>query len=159
LNGNGSTYWLEIEVSAMLENEVPPRPAHVIRVDESRFEGMGFAYQSLADRSTGCRSLRLNLLQVQPGAGSPDFHIHAFAQLYVILDGEMTIDVGRARLRAPRHSIVCLPPGVVHRNFNASNAVERHISLLVPEPQQGEIFDYAVDIHEHEATMLAGIPR
>lgn len=159
LNGSDSAYWLEIESSAPVEKEVPPTRARVIKVDESRFEGSGFAYQSLADRSTGCRSLRLNMLQVQPGAGSPDFHIHAFAQLYVILDGEMTIDIGRARMRAPRHSIVCLPPGVVHRNFNASDAVERHISLLVPEPEKGEIFDYAVEIREHEAQMLASVPR
>lgn len=66
----------------------------------------------------------------------------------------MTIDVGKKRQVAGAHTLVFFPAGVVHRNFNASDMVERHITLLVPEPGEGEIFDYAVIIHEHEAKLL-----
>lgn len=155
VSGNADAYWIEIEAAADAGSTEP----RVIHVDPSRFEGGGFAYQSLADRSVGAHSMRLNILHVQPGSGSPDFHIHAFAQLYVILEGEMTLDIGRARLRAGRNSIVYLPPGVVHRNFNASARLERHVSLLVPEPAEGEIFDYAVDIHGKEAELIKAIPE
>lgn len=154
VSGDANACWIEIEASASPATATP----EVIKVDPSRFEGGGFAYQSLADRSTGVQSMRVNILQVQPGAGSPDFHIHAFAQLYVILEGEMTLDIGRARVRASRNSLVFLPPGVVHRNFNASGKLERHVSLLVPEPPEGAIFDFAVHIDEKEAVLLQGIP-
>lgn len=142
----------------------PAAPTHldraeslVIQVDDSRF-GEGFATQILANRASGSQHLRLNVIQVQPGKGSPDYHIHMFDQFYVILEGEMTLNIGRKRLTAPKGSLVVLPAGVVHRNVNAGSAVERHISVLIPEPQPGEILDYAVDIHEREAKFLAEVP-
>lgn len=159
LRASAGSVWLEINGSVPQNPAGSADRARVIRVDPSRFEGRGFLYQSVADRSTGSRSMRVNWLQVDPGAGSPDFHIHAFAQLYVILEGEMTVDIGRTRHRATRHSLVCLPPGVVHRNFNGSASLERHISLLVPEPTKGEILDYAVEIHEHEAELMKAAPK
>jgi mannose-6-phosphate isomerase-like protein (cupin superfamily) len=154
VSGDAHTCWIDIEAPATQGTTT----SQVIKVDPTRFEGEGFAYQSLADRTMGAQSMRLNVLQVQPGSGSPDFHIHAFAQLYVILEGEMTLDIGRARLRAARNSVVCLPAGVVHRNFNASSHIERHVSLLVPEPAEGEIFDFAVHIEDKEAALLQAIP-
>lgn len=154
VSGDANACWIEIEAQAGPGSTA----SQVIKVDPSRFEGEGFAYQSLADRSMGAQSMRLNVLQVQPGSGSPDFHIHAFAQLYVIQEGEMTLDIGRARVRAGRNSIVCLPPGVVHRNFNASSRMERHVSLLVPEPAEGAIFDFAVHIDNKEAQLLKTVP-
>ncbi len=152
--GDAETCWVEIEAAADAGSMQPC----VIHVDPSRFEGGGFAYQSLADRSIGAQSMRINTLQVQHGSGSPDYHIHAFAQLYVVQEGEMTLDIGRARHTARRNSLVFLPAGVVHRNFNASGRIERHVSLLVPEPKEGEIFDYAVDIHGKEAELLTTLP-
>lgn len=157
ITGTEHTTWLDIEAPVSHTNSNGGSPK-VVQVDPARFEGAGFAYQSLLDRKVGCQSLRLNLLKVQPGAGSPDFHIHTFAQLYAILEGEMTLDIGRARYLAKAPTIVCLPPGLVHRNFNASQRVERHVSLLVPEPAEGSIFDYAVNIHEHEAELLTTMP-
>lgn len=156
--GAREAVWVEVTAPVPAGAEAAPGQAQVIAVDQSRFEGEGFAYQSLVDRSTGATTMRMNVLQVQPGSGSPDFHIHAFAQLYVIQEGEMTIDIGHKRLKAGPDSLVLLPEGAVHRNFNASSATERHVSLLVPEPREGEIFDYAVTIHDHEAKLLQQVP-
>ena len=159
ITGDGDTVWAEIEAPVTGDVQAAKgREARVIPVDQSKFEGQGFAYQSLIDRAEGAQALRMNVLQVQPGAGSPDYHIHAFAQIYLIQEGEMTIDVGRKRLVAGPNSLVVLPPGVVHRNFNSSGAIERHVSLLVPEPREGEIFDFAVTIHDKEAELLRAIP-
>ncbi|MEH3098935.1 cupin domain-containing protein [Sphingomonas adhaesiva] len=155
----GETLWLE--VIAPLPDGARAQadhPAQVVAIDPSKWTEGGFAYQSLTDRSRGSQALRMNILQVQPGSGSPDWHIHAFAQMYVILEGEMTIDIGRARVTASAGTLVIFPPGVVHRNFNASGAVERHVTFLVPEPAADDIFDYAVTIHEHEAALLTSIP-
>ena len=70
----------------------------------------------------------------------------------------MTIDIGRRRCRAPANSFVSIPAGFVHRNFNAGPSTETHVSILSPEPRQGEIFDYSGRILEHEAPMLSYLP-
>lgn len=159
IEADGASVWMEIEAPVDAEDgSFEDVPARVVAIDQARFEGGGFAYQSVAERSTGARTMRINVLQVQPGSGSPDYHIHRFAQIYIIQEGEMTLDIGRSRTTAKENSVVVLPPGLVHRNFNASAAVERHVSLLVPEPREGEIFDYAVTIHEREAELLQSVP-
>jgi quercetin dioxygenase-like cupin family protein len=86
---------LWLEVSAEITEASLTDPVH-IGIDQSKFIGTGFAYQPMIDRKEGAHSMRVNVLHVQPGTGSPDFHIHAFAQIYLIQEGEMTVDVGRA---------------------------------------------------------------
>jgi mannose-6-phosphate isomerase-like protein (cupin superfamily) len=120
----------------------------------TELQGKGFAWKSLIDRSKGSTSVRANLVQVQPGAGSPDRHIHLFDQFYLVLEGEMRVEVGRREMDAGPLSFVVLPAGCVHRNWNASKKLERHIAFLVPEPVEGQIFDYAVDVHEREAELM-----
>lgn len=154
--GDASTTWLDI--TAPVSEPALRQDAAVFSLDPSRFEGEGFAYQRLAERAAGATTMAMNLIQVQPGSGSPDFHIHHFAQIYLIQEGEMTIDIGRRRLRAGPSTVVFLPEGVVHRNFNAADGIERHVSLLAPEPREGEIFDYAVTISEREAELLTKPP-
>ena len=139
-------------------SSAPGDAVKIIPVDLSRFEGTGFAYQTVLDRSHGSAHVRLNNLRVQPNAGSPDFHIHAFDQFYLILAGEMRIEVGRATYDAGALSLVHLPAGIVHRNYNRGPSIERHISLLIPEPPAGAILDYAVTIHEREAEIMAAAP-
>jgi len=157
--GGSEAFWIEVAAPVPAETEAAEGEARVTKVDQSRFEGQGFAYQSLVDRSVGATTMRINVLQVQPGSGSPDYHIHVFAQIYVIQEGEMTIDVGRRRFKAGQDTIVVLPAGVVHRNFTAAAATERHMSLLVPEPRAGEIFDFAVTIHDKEAELIGQVPH
>jgi mannose-6-phosphate isomerase-like protein (cupin superfamily) len=159
ITGGSEAFWIEVAAPAAAETGAGKGEARVMKVDQSRFEGQGFAYQSLVDRSVGATTMRINVLQVQPGSGSPDYHIHAFAQIYVIQEGEMTIDVGRQRFQAGQDTLVLLPAGVVHRNFNAAAATERHMSLLVPEPRAGEIFDFAVTIHDKEAELIGQVPH
>jgi quercetin dioxygenase-like cupin family protein len=156
--GDATSTWVEIEAPLQSPRTLPESKAEAIPVDPTKFEGDGFAWQPLIDRSSGSETMRMNVLQVAPGSGSPDWHIHAFCQIYVIQEGEMTVDIGKHRYVAGRNSIVYLPAGLVHRNFNASGSVERHVSLLVPEPKEGEIFDYSVTIHEVEAEIMTAIP-
>ena len=159
LTGEHNAVWLEIEATLPAGVADPPKcQPSVVKLDQTKFEGEGFTWQVMADRRQGAQSLRLNVVKVKQGSGSPDFHIHAFGQVYVIQKGTMTIDIGRARYHATANTLVYLPPGVVHRNFNASNDLEQHMSLLLPEPQHGQVFDYAITIHEHEAKMLMQLP-
>ena len=50
------------------------------------------------------------------------------------------------RFSAGPHTLVVLPAGVVHRNWNEGPGVETHLALLVPEHRAGEPILYPVDI-------------
>lgn len=158
VSGDTDSIWAELEAPLPDDAQGETIEPTVYPVDPSKFEGGGFAYQGLVDRSTGSQSLRMNVLQVAPGAGSPDFHIHNFAQIYLIQEGELSLDIGNRREVARPNSLVVLPAGLVHRNFNASPSTEKHVSFLVPEPKEGEIFDFAVTIHPEEAEIMTAIP-
>lgn len=159
VGGGEEAVWLQIDGLAPIgSTEEAGVRARIARVDPERFLGSGFNYQVLTDRSAGSLTMKMNVVEVQPGSGSPDFHIHKFIQIYIIQSGEMSLDVGRIRTRAGKDCIVFLPSGVVHRNFNASDTIERHVSLLIPQPMDGEVYDYAVTIHEREAEFLRQPP-
>ena len=49
---------------------------------------------------------------------------------------------GLATFPLPKYSIAVIPAGVVHTNSNKTSAMERHITLLMPEPKdRSEPFD------------------
>ena len=64
----------------------------------------------------------------------------------------MTFQIGLNQYRAAAHSLVIIPAGIVHRNWNEGPGLEKHITLLTPEPMPGEVWDPGVDVHwEKEA--------
>ena len=113
------------------------RPAEsdyfVRKVDKSQFDPDEFSVVSLADRTTGSRACRINVVQVPPGKGSPPLHVHAFDQFYFVLQGEMQLQIGVERLTAGPNTYVVLPAGIPHANWNDGSEVESHVAVLVPE--------------------------
>jgi mannose-6-phosphate isomerase-like protein (cupin superfamily) len=88
-----------------------------------------------------------------PGSGGPKSHVHAFEQVYFMVDGETTVMYGLTNPVAKKNDIVILPAGVVHTNANKSSSIERHITLLLPEPAK-EPFD--IEFEEKGAATPAG---
>jgi mannose-6-phosphate isomerase-like protein (cupin superfamily) len=82
---------------------------------------------------------------VEPGGSGPDTHVHHFDQFYYVLDGTLTVEVGFDRFTAGPHTLVVLPAGVPHRQWNEGAEPERHLTLLVPEPLPGEPWDIGVE--------------
>jgi quercetin dioxygenase-like cupin family protein len=106
---------------------------YVRPLDESQLDPGNFSVVSLADRTTGSRSCRINLLQMPPGQGGPGLHVHAFDQFYYVLSGTMTLQVGLEKHSAGANSYVVLPAGTPHCNWNEGTEMERHLAILVPE--------------------------
>lgn len=158
IDADDGSVWLDVEAPLPAGKPSLSSDAKIVKLDHSKFEGHGFAWQNMIDRKMGAQSLRLNVVRVQSGTGSPDYHIHNFSQYYLIQSGVMTIDIGHKRFEAGANTLVYLPEGVVHRNFNASASMEQHMSLLIPEPGEGDIFDYSVTIHDHEAQFIKEPP-
>jgi len=115
------------------------------------FQGGKFLFQFLAGRATGSEHAAVHVAEVQPGGEGPSFHIHPFDQFYFVMEGTLDVEVGMKHFQAHAPSFVLLPAGVVHRNWNAGPGVEKHITILVPEPAKGEPFDYPVDIQREKA--------
>jgi mannose-6-phosphate isomerase-like protein (cupin superfamily) len=126
--------------------------ADLIRtVKRDAFKGDGFAFQVLANRAMGSQHAALHVAEVQANASGPSFHIHPFDQFYYVIDGRLNVEVGLRKYQAEANSLVILPAGVVHQNHNAGPGVEKHITILVPQPAPGELLDIPVQLQHDKA--------
>jgi quercetin dioxygenase-like cupin family protein len=97
----------------------------------------GFAVQPLADAGRGVTSCLINAVQVNEGGAGPELHIHPFDQLFFVLEGELHVDVALQHHVVPRHSLVVLPAGVPHTQWNEGPGREIHLAVLTPAPEPG----------------------
>jgi mannose-6-phosphate isomerase-like protein (cupin superfamily) len=96
----------------------------------------GLNGQAFTNRAMGSpNTVRLD--STMSGSGGPATHVHRFEQVYFIVEGATTISYGADKLKASRNDIVILAPGVVHTNVNESGATERHLTMLLPQPEDG----------------------
>ncbi|MFC9553766.1 cupin domain-containing protein [Rhodococcus sp. NPDC056960] len=121
--------------------------AYIRQIDESEFvEPMsGFRLQPLADPSTGSLQAVVNYAEVDSGSAGPGMHIHPFDQFYLVLEGELTVEVALEKHTVGEGALVVLPAGVPHRQYNSSSATERHLVVLSPTPVEGVPWDEGVD--------------
>jgi len=85
------------------------------------------------------------------GAAGPSLHTHAFDQFYLVLEGQLGVQIGLKEYTVgPRH-IVVLPAGVPHRQWNVGEEVERHLTIIAPppvhRPSEEEPWDVSVELH------------
>jgi mannose-6-phosphate isomerase-like protein (cupin superfamily) len=122
-------------------------PIEVVReLDDSRFDAQRFSQVVLADRSSGLSTLSLGVFRVPPGGSGPGMHAHRFDQIYYLYQGSMELEIGFSRYSVGPHTLVVIPAGMPHRNWNASTTeVEYHLNLRVPEPVgENEVWDVPV---------------
>jgi mannose-6-phosphate isomerase-like protein (cupin superfamily) len=96
----------------------------------------GLNGQVFTNRAMGsANTLRLD--STMSGSGGPATHVHRFQQVYFFVEGSTTIMYGADKRKASKNDIVILAPAVVHTNANESGAPERHLTLLLPQPDDG----------------------
>ncbi|HLF76451.1 MAG TPA: cupin domain-containing protein [Dehalococcoidia bacterium] len=107
----------------------------VRRLDESQFSGGdSWSQEVIAERASGIDSLSMGVFKVPPGARLPGLHVHRFGQVYYVLEGTMTVQIGLERYEASPDTLVILPAGMPHTNWNAGLVDEYHLNLRVPQP-------------------------
>ena len=116
----------------------------------------GSRSQHLARRSSGSNHVRIVAAEIQPGGGGASLHFHQFDQFYYILEGLLTVQIGLTRHQVGPHTLVVLPAATIHTNDNETDKVERHITFLVPEPEDGGRSDNPVQLIER-ADRTAGM--
>ena len=98
-----------------------------------------------AERKTGGTG-QMRIDSTLPGQGGPKPHVHKFEQVYFEIEGSTNLTYGLNTYPLPKYSIAIIQPGAVHTNSNKTAAVERHITLLLPEPKdRSEPLDVEVE--------------
>lgn len=154
--GSVEATWIEIKApggkasgpGASVQSYTTADPKqHLIRKAQFSNTGspsVGFEYTFLASRAFGSEGIAVNVARVHPGHQGPDYHIHTFDQFYVLLQGELTVDIGFHRYHVAAPSLVILPAGIVHRQRNDGPGVEEHLAIISPEPPEGERLDHQI---------------
>jgi mannose-6-phosphate isomerase-like protein (cupin superfamily) len=71
--------------------------------------------------------------RVPPGVAGPPNHVHpAGDQLYFVTQGEITIKLGSETRRVGRSSLIFIPSGVPHHNWNEGRDTEVHLEVIAP---------------------------
>lgn len=106
----------------------------------------GFRLSELADPGSGSLNAVANYAEVDPGKSGPGMHIHEFDQYYAVLEGEMTVELALQKHVVGPDTLVRIPAGVPHRQYNAGNGTERHLVLIAPTPTPGKPWDEGVEL-------------
>lgn len=123
----------------------------------------GLRLQPMAAPKWGSRDSVVNYMELSPGSAGPGLHIHHFDQYYLVLEGELTVEVALQRHVVSPRTVVVLPAGVPHCQYNEGSATEKHLTLLSPAPEVGTTWDRGVafsangdDVTGPEAVLQAG---
>lgn len=68
------------------------------------------------------------LVEAQPGRG-PSLHTHPYAEVFVILQGEVCFTVGEETITATAGQLVIVPPEIPHAYVNAGTGSVRHLDI------------------------------
>jgi mannose-6-phosphate isomerase-like protein (cupin superfamily) len=122
-------------------------PGHICRVDENDLSEPlpGILVQPLVGPAMGSMNTVVSYMEVGPGSAGPGMHIHYFDQYYLVLEGELTVEVALEKHVIGPRTLVVLPAGAPHRQYNAGSVAEKHLTVLSPPPVLGKSWDRGVD--------------
>jgi mannose-6-phosphate isomerase-like protein (cupin superfamily) len=102
---------------------------HVIDLADLPTDGLT---RELQGDEHGGLPVSLLFADLEPGRG-PAWHRHAYAEVFIVLDGEATVDIGDERLVVRGGQVVIAPAGVPHRFTNTGATNLRQIDLHLRE--------------------------
>jgi mannose-6-phosphate isomerase-like protein (cupin superfamily) len=86
--------------------------------------------QSLHDRDDGAISSKIYCVSLPPGVSSEGLHTHAVEQCFYVLTGTLSVEIDGDHYEAGPGTLVVTPPGVPHRNWNASNERTTFLGIM-----------------------------
>jgi quercetin dioxygenase-like cupin family protein len=66
-----------------------------------------------------------------------ELHFHRFDRFFYVAEGELTVRILFEKYRVPKGTLVVLPGGTPHTQFNERDVPERHFAILTPPFKQG----------------------
>jgi mannose-6-phosphate isomerase-like protein (cupin superfamily) len=131
-------------------NDVPPdqqaqQPATVVvDVGLSAEPTPRTSLIKLANPEMGIGRTVVNYADVAPGQGDLHTHVREVDEYYFVLEGQLTVDVGLHHHVVGPETLVVIPAGVPHRQYNEGPLVVKHLAILAPVPLDGEPWDREV---------------
>jgi mannose-6-phosphate isomerase-like protein (cupin superfamily) len=74
---------------------------------------------------------------IEEGGAGPGLHYHHSDQLYFLLRGNMCVRLGDDVHRIGPSTLVHIPAGVAHCNWNEGPGPETHLEVIIPCPEPG----------------------
>jgi len=134
---------LVLDPGSLTEPDVAGKPL-IRTLDATAFDREGFSQVVLADRASGVESVSFGIFRVPAGKGT-ELHAHRFDQIYFVIEGSMGLQIGFEEYEAGPNTLVVIPAGMPHRNWNPGSVPEYHINLRAPQPREdANLWDLSV---------------
>ena len=91
-----------------------------LRYDSNSHELEGYQYGDI--------NISLILVDMPPGDG-PRLHLHPYAEVFIVHEGQATYTVGSATVEVHAGQIVIAPPGVPHKFVNSGTGRLRQTDI------------------------------
>jgi quercetin dioxygenase-like cupin family protein len=119
------------------------------KVDLAALEASGKRVaQVLLDRDSGATSCSVTCTKTPSGEGSPaGLHTHVVDQMFYILSGTMNLEIAGQAYTAGPGTLIVLPAGVPHRNWNGGIETTVHLAFNSPLPAPDEPFSRPVAVN------------
>lgn len=102
--------------------------------------------QRLLDHESGAVTCSVSIIRTPPGGESPaGLHVHDVDQLFYVLSGIMSVEAAGRTFSAGPNTLVVLPAGVPHRNWNGGAGATLHLAFSAPLPDPARPFARPVD--------------
>jgi quercetin dioxygenase-like cupin family protein len=97
---------------------------------------------------------------IAPGFPGPPPHVHEnLHDMFYVLEGTLTMQLGGEELEARPGTFVCVPPGVVHTFSNRSDSTVRFLNFNTPGGWEGYMRDLAAAAAEGKGLTREDIGR
>jgi quercetin dioxygenase-like cupin family protein len=95
----------------------------------------------LLGHASGGANCMVSYIATPSGGGSPaGLHTHVVDQVFYVLAGTMSIEVGGDQREVRAGSLIVFPAGVPHRNWNEGVDETVHLAINAPTPDPNEPF-------------------
>jgi mannose-6-phosphate isomerase-like protein (cupin superfamily) len=111
---------------------------YIQQLDPAKFDPEKFTAYSVFNRTNGSQNADVRFARVPPHGSAPDLHTHPVDKFFFVLSGLMNIEIDGKTATAGPNSLISIPAGVPHRNWNEGDEAEVHMVIFVPHPRQGE---------------------
>ncbi len=128
-----------------MEGDSPPVEGYVRQMDVSKFDPEKFSAYVLANKDSGSPNAEIRFARVPPHGSAPDLHTHPVDKFFFIITGTMNVELDGKEYVAGPNSLILIPAGMPHRNWNEGDEPEIHMLILAPHPPEGVPFTQRID--------------
>jgi quercetin dioxygenase-like cupin family protein len=113
----------------------PPGEMETTPDYERKGPGEAMRWRMLMHPANGSRNAMIYEGQNAVGGGPMQLHIHyGFDQFFFVTQGLLTVQIGLEKYAVKPGTLVVLPAGAAHTQWNDGQVPERHFAILTPPP-------------------------